>query len=151
MIRALRSSDREVLFALLEAFFEALRESAGDTFSDQAARIYTEIYSQGGDAFALAREVDGMIRSVLLGRIVERPARRPARVLLLDAAYTEPEYRGRGIMEALLDGARDWCRERSVAAMELSTPLDGPAQNYWARHGFDGRFVSMSYDFERDA
>lgn len=144
MTRAVEAQDVEVLAALLAEFFEELADSVPDAFAPEAARIHAELYAKGGPELFARLAEDRTPQAVLLGRVLRRPARRPAAVLMIDAAYTVPARRAGGLMSGLLEEASAWCRTREIACMELSTPVGGPARAFWTKRGFGEEFVAMS-------
>ena len=65
-------------------------------------------------------DVDGTAAGML--RCVESassPLLIPDRYCYVSSVYVKPEMRRRGVLRALFDRAREWCRERSLTEMRL--------------------------------
>ena len=61
---------------------------------------------------------------------------RAARIAVMNDLYVEPDARGSGIAEALIDACRERCRERGMTWMEWSTaPSNLRAQRVYERIG----------------
>ena len=55
---------------------------------------------------------------------------------ILNDLYVNSENRHKGIGEALLEKAKDYCAEKNFKGLALETALDNPAQNLYERLGW---------------
>ena len=148
MIRSLERSEFNWLEAGLREFFAELSKSIPDVFAPDAARVFAGLYLGGGARSSASLLTLGALDepgpvAFLLARVHDRPARLPSRVLTLDAAYTLPDFRGRGHMSALLAQAEDFARGQGAERLELGTPGVGPAAAFWRARGFADEFIQM--------
>ena len=159
MIRPLTVQDRDALIPLLTDFFREI-DPRGQIFAVDAAAVLGELYLrlESEDEkilglLAVGEEIKSEsatgprtagIQAALLGRLEIRPLRQVSRVLFIDAAYTRPRSRGRGLMNALLESMTAWGGERGAGALELAAVADNePALRYWRRRGFSRDAVSF--------
>ena len=160
MIRTLVAGDRSWLESMAADFFQELSWNAPGLFAPEAARIHADLYLAGGEnvislVITSAGDANENVKadsgtepcSVLLARVLQRPARNPARVLTVDIAYTPPEFRGRGWMSELLEALSADAAKRNITRLELGTPVNGPARAYWTKRGFVEEFIQMSRGF----
>ncbi|WP_394748517.1 GNAT family N-acetyltransferase [Spongiimicrobium salis] len=54
-------------------------------------------------------------------------------VLILNDLYVDQSYRKKGIGEALLDRAKEFCIEKKCKGLALETAIDNPAQHLYER------------------
>ncbi len=52
---------------------------------------------------------------------------------ILNDLYVKPEYRKKGVGEALLDAAKTFCKEQNGKGLALETAVDNPAQKLYER------------------
>lgn len=57
-------------------------------------------------------------------------------IYILNDLYVEEKYRGRGIGEALLNGAKVHCSNMGYKGLALETALDNPAQRLYEKLGW---------------
>ncbi|NAY90680.1 GNAT family N-acetyltransferase [Muricauda sp. JGD-17] len=55
---------------------------------------------------------------------------------ILNDLYVNPEYRKRGVGEALLNSAKTFCSEQNAKGLALETAKDNPAQHLYERMGW---------------
>ena len=55
---------------------------------------------------------------------------------LLNDLYVNSNYRGKGIGEALINKAKQLCKDENNKGMAIQTAFDNPAQNLYKRLGF---------------
>ncbi len=91
------------------------------------------------DRLCLVAEVDGVAVGFLLAAILTRPKvfeRRPYGHIY--DAFVDAAHRNRGIGEALVNAALEWCRARRVDRVELYTHAQNePGLLFWRRMGFE--------------
>jgi len=58
-------------------------------------------------------------------------------VLILNDLYVLPEKRGKGIGEALLAHAKEYCKQLNYKGLALETAHDNPAQELYERLGWE--------------
>jgi GNAT superfamily N-acetyltransferase len=81
-----------------------------------------------GDAVGLVRCVDTVSSPLLL----------PDRYCYVSSAYVKPEFRRRGILQALIERARDWCDDRGLIEMRLhNVGSRESAAGAWDALGFE--------------
>ena len=57
-------------------------------------------------------------------------------MLLLNDLYVDINFRSRGVGKALIDAAKELCREQQYKGLSLETAKDNPAQYLYEREGF---------------
>ena len=57
-------------------------------------------------------------------------------LFILNDLFVFPDQRGKGLGEALLLHAQDFCRERKAKGLALETAADNPAKNLYERLGW---------------
>lgn len=81
-----------------------------------------------GDPVGLVRCVDTVSSPLLL----------PERYCYVSSAYVKPDFRRRGILQALIERARDWCDERGLVEMRLhNVGSRESAAGAWDALGFE--------------
>jgi len=81
-----------------------------------------------GDPVGLVRCVDTVSSPLLL----------PERYCYVSSAYVKPEFRRRGILQALIERARDWCDDRGLIEMRLhNVGSRKSAAGAWDALGFE--------------
>jgi len=155
MIREIQAEDREAARGLLSALFQEI-DPESVLFAAEASSITTDLYLSLGPEKSLGlvyREnpnESARLSSLLLARVEERPLRSRARAVYIDAAYTLPDFRGRGRMTFLLDRLEIWSNDRGIEVMELSTPLaNQTARVFWEKRGYIPRMLTFSRERER--
>lgn len=58
------------------------------------------------------------------------------RMLLLNDLYVDDTYRGKGVGKALIDAAKDLCKQHNYKGLSLETAKGNPAQHLYEREGF---------------
>ena len=82
----------------------------------------------GGDPVGLVRCVDTVSSPLLL----------PERYCYVSSAYVKPDFRRRGILQALIERARDWCDQRGLIEMRLhNVGSRASAAGAWDALGFE--------------
>ncbi|MGH7636416.1 MAG: GNAT family N-acetyltransferase, partial [Gemmatimonadaceae bacterium] len=69
---------------------------------------------------------------------VSSPLLLPERYCYLSSAYVRPDYRRRGVLQALMARAREWCDERGLSEMRLhNVGSRASAAAAWDSLGFE--------------
>jgi ribosomal protein S18 acetylase RimI-like enzyme len=77
----------------------------------------------------------GLVRCV---ETVSSPLLLPERYCYLSSAFVKPEYRRRGVLQALLERAREWCDERGLVEIRLhNVGTRESAAGAWDALGFE--------------
>ncbi len=69
----------------------------------------------------------------------------PGQVIgVIDEVYVEPDARGVGVGEAILEGVIRWCAAAGCTALDATAlPGDRHAKGFFERHGFTARLLIM--------
>ena len=71
---------------------------------------------------------------------------------VIDDLYVEPDARGVGVGEALIDYVVDWARQHGCAGIDASTLVGNRAtKNFFEAHGLTARAILVHRDLEPDA
>lgn len=77
----------------------------------------------------------GLVRCV---ETVSSPLLLPERYCYLSSAFVKPEYRRRGVLQALIERAREWCHERGLVEIRLhNVGTRESAAGAWDALGFE--------------
>ncbi len=88
-------------------------------------------------AWLLARIGDGLVGFVLVEVHCDAPFYRYRRWAEIVSLYVEPEFRGSGVAETLMQHAYDWARQHNLRVMQLYvTASNERAQRFYAKQGF---------------
>ncbi len=91
------------------------------------------------DRLCLVAEIDGVAIGFLVAAIPTRPKvfeRRPYGHVY--DVFVDAAHRSRGVGEALVNAALEWCRTRRVDRVELYTHArNDPGLRFWRRMGFE--------------
>jgi ribosomal protein S18 acetylase RimI-like enzyme len=104
------------------------RERAYDVFGAQLRSTHEAIFVAED-----AGEIVGILRCV---DTPNSPLLDPARYCYVSSVYVRPNARRRGILNALLRRADEWCVERGLAEMRLHNVPGGDASAAWTAAGF---------------
>ena len=104
------------------------RERAYDIFAAQLRSTHEVMFLAEHDG-----EVVGILRCV---DTPNSPLLDPARYCYVSSVYVRPNVRRRGVLNALLHRASDWCAERGLAEMRLHNVPGGDASAAWTAAGF---------------
>lgn len=66
-------------------------------------------------------------------------------VFILNDLFVSNTHRGKGIGEALLTKAKEYCKEMEYKGLELETALDNPAQRLYEKLGWEKDSHSFHY------
>lgn len=66
-------------------------------------------------------------------------------VFILNDLYVDKNHRGSGIGEALLNKAKEFCREMNYKGLALETAIDNPAQKLYEKLGWKKDTASFHY------
>lgn len=126
-VRFAGSGDAALLAALR---LEFLGKSGGEESEPLALKIkeYIEKHIETGGFFAALAEEDGAAVSVAFLSVAERPPRfadSSNRVGTLYSVYTRPEYRRKGMAEAVVSKLLERAREQGIDSFDLMATKEG--------------------------
>lgn len=108
----------------------------GDDWLPSLEMMFLERLSRRDHLLLVAREGGppiGMVTASLQASPVFRLRPRA----IIENLIVQPEYRRRGVAQALVDAAAAWCAERRVVYTELMVAVDNePARLFWEQRGF---------------
>lgn len=142
LIRPFRASD---LRAYIPLRLEALRDhpaAFGSSYedcrdlTDDAWLARLRNFNDGTHARLFTADPGTGELAALLG-VYREPGSKVRHAATLVSVYVRPAYRGRRLVDRLLDPAIAWCREREVTILRLSvTTTNAPAIRCYTRLGF---------------
>jgi len=128
---------------LLLPLFNGYRKFYSQPINEQATRTYLENRISNDEAVIfLAIDTDSpgeLTGFVLLYPTFDSVEMVP--VWVLHDLFVNPEYRRRGIGKSLMDKAKDFCREKGAARIDLATATDN----------FQAQSLYESLDYVRDS
>lgn len=102
---------------------------ASKTFADRRANILA--HSAGGLCVLLARDLTGKLIGYCVNTITEK------RVGEIDSLFVLPEYRGKGLGEALVEQSIRWLNEQGVEKIFLEVSAGNEQVfSFYAKFGF---------------
>lgn len=111
-----------------DAFGATLADAQARTDKTWQALLARTVAS--ADHLPLVAEVDGQLAGLTWAQV-------EGGIATVYQVWVAPEFRGRGIAQALLERAVAWARERGAAAVELDVTVgDTPAVRLYRRMGF---------------
>jgi GNAT superfamily N-acetyltransferase len=146
----------------VERVSELAREAIAELSTQRGGRLWAirEARAEPLDAalaFALTDEVHlvlvGTIDESIVGySVVHLEHLRDDRPLaVIDDLYVEPDARGVGVGESLIDFVVDWARQRGCAGIDALTLVGNRAtKNFFEAHGLTARAILVHRDLERD-
>ncbi len=66
-------------------------------------------------------------------------------IFILNDLYVSPNYRGKGLGEALLNKAKEFCKEKKYKGLALETELENPAQKLYEKLGWKKDMACFHY------
>jgi ribosomal protein S18 acetylase RimI-like enzyme len=104
------------------------RDRAYDVFGAQLRSAHEVMFlaERGGEIVGILRCVD----------TPNSPLLDPARYCYVSSVYVRPTARRRGVLNALLRRAHEWCAERGLPEMRLHNVPGGDASAAWSASGF---------------
>lgn len=96
----------------------------------------------------------GEILGAIVGyAVVRTESLRDGGVLgVIDDVYVEPEARGVGVGEALMDGIEAWCRDRGCVGIDgLALPGNRETKNFFERFGLVARAIIVHRPLDGDS
>lgn len=86
------------------------------------------------NVFTLVAEVEGKAIGFIHGYLQSRPYGRPDQIAFCECLYIQPDHRGKGMKEALVESFISWA-EAQGAAIEFITKYDPDLVPVWGRSG----------------
>jgi GNAT superfamily N-acetyltransferase len=143
-IRPARTDEIEELLPLIRAYCEFYETEPNDEGLRKMFETLISDPSQG--AVFIARAGDTAVGFATLDW--KWSSLKAARIGYLEDLFVDPETRGRGIADALIEVCADRCRELGMPAMEwLTAPDNHRAQKVYDRTGADSD-TYVEYDLE---
>jgi GNAT superfamily N-acetyltransferase len=143
-VRPAREEEIEDLLPLMRAYCEFYEASPSDDGLRTMARTLIADPSQG--ALFIAREGDRAIGFAALDW--KWSSLKGSRIGYLEDLFVDPEARGRGTADALIEICANRCRELGMPAMEwLTAPDNHRAQKVYNRTGAESG-TYLEYDLE---
>lgn len=144
-----RLATRDDLPRLADLVVEAIAEQAtgrgGPVWSQREARAVPAAASLGESVADPDRlVVVGTIDGVVVGfAAAHTEALRNGELLgVVTDIYTEPDARGVGVGEAMINEVLDWCRERGCSGVDaLALPGNRSTKNFFETFGFTARAI----------
>lgn len=145
-------ADLSRLVELRQALLEELWSQRGGRLLAASIHRTDPSGSLGADIADPSRLVvagswDGVVVGFGVGRVDEMPGVSAAesRVGVVESLYVEPEARGVGVGEAVMDAVLAWCAEAGcVAADAPALPGNREAKGFFERQGFTARLLVMN-------
>ncbi|XDD55026.1 GNAT family N-acetyltransferase [Leptospira sp. WS4.C2] len=148
MIRDLNESDRNQTIELVNQFYRKVNELELDglfRIRPRAATKFTDIYFKligTGKVYMRGFFEESELVSLLIGRIEEKPHLEEERSLFIDLAVTKLGKKKKGYMTSLLEDVDQWCKEKSIPAMELRAILQNEeAIRFWDKSSFERFYI----------
>jgi GNAT superfamily N-acetyltransferase len=141
-IRPARADEVEELLPLMRAYCEFYESLPSDDGLRQMLATLIADPSQG--AVFIARDGDGAVGVATLDW--KWSSLKGARMGYLEDLFVDPEARGRGIADALIEICAERCRELGMPAMQWATAPDNRrAQQVYNRTGAEAELL-LEYD-----
>lgn len=148
MIRDLNESDRNQTIELVNQFYRKVNELELDglfRIRPRAATKFTDIYFKligTGKVYMRGSFEETELVSLLIGRVEEKPHLEEERSLFIDLAVTKLGKKKKGYMTSLLEDVDQWCKEKSIPAIELRAILQNEeAVRFWDKSSFDRFYI----------
>jgi GNAT superfamily N-acetyltransferase len=144
-VRAARPDEAEAIVPLYEWLF-APPGSVPSAWDERRAAVALRQAIESHDSAVLVADDDGALIGFITGYQDLHSVRYGHRVWVEDLAV-DPERRSEGVGKALLDGAKDWARERGATHLELDSALARTdAHRFYEREG--SQYKSFSFGWE---
>lgn len=148
MIRDLNESDRNQTIELVNQFYRKVNELELDglfRIRPRAATKFTDIYFKligTGKVYMRGSFEETELVSLLIGRVEEKPHLEEERSLFIDLAVTKLGQKEKGYMTSLLEDVDQWCKEKSIPAIELRAILQNEeAVRFWDKSSFERFYI----------
>ncbi|HSD24040.1 MAG TPA: GNAT family N-acetyltransferase [Solirubrobacterales bacterium] len=143
-IRPARTDEIEEMLPLIRAYCEFYETEPDDEGLRKMYETLIDEPSQG--VVFIARDDGGAVGFATLDW--KWSSLKAARIGYLEDLFVDPEARGRGIADALIEACAERCRELGMPAMEwLTAPDNHRAQSVYDRTGADSG-TYLEYDLE---
>ncbi len=124
-------SDINILVNLFEAYRKFYKQEADLTSSKQ---FLQERFQNNDNIVFIAYHEEEPIGFTQLYKTFSSVSLRP--FYILNDLYVNPEFRKKGVGEALLEHAKAFCKEQGFKGLALETAIDNPAQKLYERLGW---------------
>ncbi len=143
-IRPARTDEIEEMLPLIRAYCEFYETEPDD---DGLRRMFETLITEPSQGAVFIARDDG--RAVAFATLDWKwSSLKAARLGYLEDLFVDPEARGRGIADALIQVCADRCRELGMTAMQwLTAPDNHRAQKVYNRAGADSG-TYLEYDLE---
>lgn len=140
-VRLATVDDRDEVITLVRGL---LIELGGNPASAQALYgVFRSLVSGGG--FIVLAEVDGVPRAVCTASYTTA-LRTAGRYCILQEMFVEPESRGSGVGQAVIEFALEHAADNGCQVVELGTPRRGDRQiEFYQRAGFENVGARMRW------
>lgn len=111
----------------------------------KAIHKHFEDFIRNEESFILVAEIDKKIVAYLKTKESTRPPVFPEnqKIMLLDAAVVEENFRGRGIYKELQKELETEAQKRGAMYIELNVDVMNPAKNTYKNVGYEPRQIRM--------
>ncbi|WP_284042087.1 GNAT family N-acetyltransferase [Flagellimonas myxillae] len=120
---------------LVTPLFDAYRVFYGQESDMEAAKNFLlERFNNAENVVFLALENEVPVGFTQLYRTFSSVSMQP--FYILNDLFVAPEFRKKGVGEALLNHAKTFCKTRNYKGLALETAIDNPAQKLYERLGW---------------
>jgi GNAT superfamily N-acetyltransferase len=147
--------DLEVVAALARLAVEELREQrGGPVWSRREARAEPFEEALAGSIadpahLVLVATIDDVVVGYAVARLEQLRDERPLAVI--DDLYVEPDARGIGLGEGLMDGLLSWAREQGCTGIDAFTlPGNRETKNFFESFGLKARAILVHRDLDAE-
>jgi len=101
-------------------------------------RRWRNHFRDGAERLILLGRVDGEAVALMTARINRTSGIYDEAYGFIEDTYVEPEQRGRGLAQALLQRTEAWCTGKGIDLLRLSVHTDNAlGRHFWEKSGFE--------------